>query len=329
LFQTSEIKDKIISSEKAAELMEDGWCKADMHVHTCCSHDVPPAWQTHPSRLFEKAKSMGLDYVTFTDHDTIKAYDMLGWDRKDLTPGVEISIKDIENVGHTVHMNAFAFDREQYQEIELLARKEKNIYSVIDYLKSNDLPYIYNHPFWFKFGEKPNILAVPELVKHFPVVEYNAQDLRQKNFFSMVLAQRYNKGVAINTDSHTGNIGKVYTLAQGDTFHEYFSNISKGRSYLVMEEPAWKHFAAELGGLIELLFSIDKGIWEETGFSTGIGAFDRVMSALARDMPDRSNKLNKATASLARQVAGSRLPVFLHMISKKSQVTRIERMVNA
>ena len=329
LFQTSEIRHKIISSEKAAGLLEDGWCKADMHVHTCCSHDVPPARKTHPAHLLEKAKNMGLDFVTFTDHDTVKAYDMLGWDRKDLTPGVEISIKDIENVGHTVHMNTFAFDRDQYQDIELLAKKEKNIYSLIDYLKSNDLPYTYNHPFWFKFGEKPNIFAVPELVRHFPVIEYNAQDLREKNFFSMVLAQRYNKGMAINTDSHTGGIGKVYTVAKGDTFQEYFANISKGRSYMVMGEPGWKHFAGEIGSLIELLFSIDKGIWEEMDFSTGIGVFDRVMSALASDMPDNSTMFSKVTAGLARQVSGSRLPVFLHMLSKRSQVTMIERMVNA
>lgn len=64
----------------------------DLHVHSSCSYDVPPVQTMHPAVLFEKAKSQGLDYVTFTDHDTIKAYDLLGWDREGLVPGVEISI---------------------------------------------------------------------------------------------------------------------------------------------------------------------------------------------------------------------------------------------
>lgn len=329
MFQASEIKNRIINSEKAAGLLEDGWCKADLHVHTCCSHDVPPAWQTHPAHLFEKAKNTGLDFVTFTDHDTVKAYDLLGWDRENLVPGVEISIKDTENVGHTVHVNTYTFDREQFLQMEHLARQEKNIYSLIDYLRDNDLPHTYNHPFWFKFGEKPNMFAVPELVKQFPVIEYNAQDLKQKNFFSMMLAQRYNKGMVVTTDSHAGGIGKVYTVAEGDTFEEYFRNIIKGRSYMVTEEPSWKHFASEVGGLMELVFSIDKEIWDEIGFSTGVGSFDKILRALALDTSRKSTGLNKATSGLARQISGSRLPVLLHMLTKRSQVTRIERIVNA
>ena len=259
----------------------------------------------------------------------MKSYDLLGWNREDLVPGVEISIKDTENVGHTVHVNTYTFDREQFLQMEHLARQEKNIYSLIDYLRDNDLPHTYNHPFWFKFGEKPNMFAVPELVKQFPVIEYNAQDLKQKNFFSMMLAQRYNKGMVVTTDSHAGGIGKVYTVAEGDTFEEYFRNIIKGRSYMVTEEPSWKHFASEVGGLMELVFSIDKEIWDETGFSTGVGAFDRVLRALALDTSRKSTGLNKATSGLARQISGSRLPVLLHMLTKRSQVTRIERIVNA
>jgi len=100
----------------------------------------------HPRELLATGSSKGLDFMTFTDHDTVKAYDLLGWNRSDLLPGVEVSIKDPENVGHTVHINVFGFDKQQYEDLTKVAR-ENNIYSLIDHFKSNDLPHVYNHPF--------------------------------------------------------------------------------------------------------------------------------------------------------------------------------------
>lgn len=321
-------KHKIISSDKAAELLGDGWRKADLHVHTCCSYDVPPTESMRPESLLYKGMDRGLDFVTFTDHDTVRAYDILGWKREDLTPGVELSISDPINIGHTVHINVFGFDRQQYLEFDNLARKECNIYSVIDYLRSNDLPYMYNHPFWFQVGDRPNIFAIPELARHFPVIEYNMQDLKQKNLFAMVLAQRYGKGMAVTTDSHTGGIGNVYTIAQGDTFYEYFSNIRKGRSCMVVDQPIWKHITGELNAWIELIFSMRKDIREEMGFTTGMGAFDRLVSIMESDILERSPLVNNVAKDLIKHVSGSGLPVLLYMISKQPQVSKIGRMIN-
>lgn len=322
-------KQKIISSDKATELLENGWCKADLHVHTCCSYDVPPAESMRPENLLLKGKSRGLDFMTFTDHDTVKAYDILGWKREDLTPGVEVSVSDPINVGHTVHMNVFGFDKQQYMDFDKIARQECNILSLIDYLRSNDLPFIYNHPFWFPVGERPNIFAVSELARNFPVIEYNMQDLKQKNFFATVLAHRYGKGMAVTTDSHTGSIGAVYTIARGDTFEEYFSNISKGRSYMVIDQPIWKHITGELNAWVELVFSMKKDIREEMGFSTGTGVFDRVLGILGNDAVERSPRINNAAKNIIKQVSGSGLPVFLYMMSKQPQVSKIGRVINA
>ncbi|MDW7731197.1 MAG: PHP domain-containing protein [Methanolobus sp.] len=329
LFQRPEVsKQKIISSERAVELLENGWHRADLHVHTCCSYDVPPARSMHPENLLTKGKSRGLDFITFTDHDTVKAYDLLGWNRTDLTTGVELSINDPENVGHTIHVNAFGFDKQQYREFDLLARKERNIYSVIDYFKSHDLPYMYNHPFWFQHGDRPNILAVPEIAKDFPVIEYNMQDLKQKNLFSMILAQRYGKGMAVTTDSHTGSIGKVYTIAKGEDFNEYFSNIRNGRSYMVMDEPIWKHLSRETSAWIELVFSMEKEIREEMGFTTGVGRIDRIVNLFEKYGLSNHHRFNGAAMNMMQLVSRSGLPVFLYMLSKQPQVSRIGKMVN-
>ncbi len=330
LFRRSDIDEqKIISSDDAAEYLENGWNRADLHVHSCCSYDVPPARSMHPENLLKKGKKRNLDFITFTDHDTVKAYDLLGWKRDDLTTGVELSIKDTDNVGHTVHINVFGFDRQQYREFNSLAEKEGNIYSVIDYFKENDLPYMYNHPFWFQMGDKPNIDAIPELARYFPVIEYNMQDLRQKNLFSMDLARRFGKGMAVTTDSHTGSIGKVYTIAQGDDFHEYFTNICKGRYFMVVDEPIWKHLTRETSAWIELVFSMEKQIREEMGFTTGVGRVDRLVNLFDKYGLSNHHRFNNTTMNIMQLVSRSGLPVFLYMLSKQPQVSRIGRMFNA
>ncbi|MEZ5334806.1 MAG: PHP domain-containing protein [Methanolobus sp.] len=322
-------KQRIIPSGKAEELLENGWRKADLHVHTSCSYDVPASMFTKPQNLMRKALADGLDFVTFTDHDTVKAYDIMGWNREDLTTGVELSITDTENVGHTVHINAFDFTKGQYAEIELIVSKEQNIYSLIDYLKGNDIPYTYNHPFWFKPGEKPNIRAVTELVKHFPVIEYNMQDLSQKNFFTMVLAQRYKKGMAVTTDSHTGRIGRVYTVAEGDTFREYFKNIERGRSYMMIDEPIWKHISHELHAWVELIFNMEKRMPYEGDYSTGVEVFDRVVNLVGGENRTKHPHIYNMTMYAAQQFFGSGLPFLLYRISKQPQVSRIGRVVNS
>ncbi len=154
-----------IYSEIAETLLQEGWKKMDMHVHSSCSYDVPPAKAMHPEILFRKARAQKLDFVTFTDHDTIKAYDLLGWDREGLIPGVEIAIKDPDKIGHTLHVNVFELDSEEFEELEAIANQEYNFKSFIRYLRTHDLPHIYNHPYLFATGDHPNLWAVSELIK--------------------------------------------------------------------------------------------------------------------------------------------------------------------
>ena len=39
---------------------------------------------------------------------------------------------------------------------------------------------MYNHPFWFAIGDRPNLWTIPELIKQFPVVEYKIQNVMEK-----------------------------------------------------------------------------------------------------------------------------------------------------
>jgi predicted metal-dependent phosphoesterase TrpH len=314
-----------VSSELAKTLTQEGWKKVDLHVHSACSYDVPPAKAMHPEILFEKAKAQGLDFVTFTDHDTVKAYDLLGWDREGLVPGVEIAIKDPEKIGHCVHVNVFELDSEEFGELETIANQEHDFKSFIRFLRTHDLPHIYNHPYWFAIGDRPNLWAVPELIKQFPVIEYNMQDLMEKNLIVSTLAKKYGKGLVATTDSHTGCMGAVYTLAKGETFREFFDNIQKGRSYIVVEGGTNRHLTKEISSWVELVFSTDRQIQEERDFTTKVGSFDRLIDLFANERIRKFPRINNLAMRFFQSFSRSGLPAYMYMAAEKSLVSRIEK----
>jgi predicted metal-dependent phosphoesterase TrpH len=316
-----------VSAEVAETLLQEGWKKMDLHVHSSCSYDVPPVQAMHPAVLFEKARSEGLDFVTFTDHDTVKAYDLLGWDREELVPGVEISVKDPEHIGHTLHVNVFELDSEEFKELELIANQERDFKSFIHYLRTHDLPHIYNHPFQFFIGDRPNLWVVPELIKQFPVIEYNMQNLTEKNLMTATLARKYGKGLAATTDSHTGGMGAVYTLAKGETFREFFENIKKGRSYIVVEGGARRHLTKELNSWIELVFSMDRQLLEDMNFTTNVWSFDRVISLFANERIREFPRINNLAMKFFQNFSRSGLPAYMYMRAEKPLVSRIEKIL--
>lgn len=317
-----------VSSEVARALLQEGWKKMDLHVHSACSYDVPPAKAMHPEVLFEKAKAQGLDFVTFTDHDTVKAYDLLGWDREGLVPGVEIAIKDPVKTGHCLHVNVFELDSEDFGELEAIANQEHDLKSFIRYLRTHDLPHIYNHPYWFAVGDRPNLWAVPELIKQFPVIEYNMQDLMEKNLIVSSLARKCGKGIAATTDSHTGGMGAVYTLAKGDTFGEFFDNVRKGKSHIVVEGGTRRHLTQEFSSWVELVFSMDRQIREERDFTTNVQSYDRLIGLFANDRVRKLPAINSLVKNFFHNFSRSGLPAYMYMRSEKSLVSKIEKVVN-
>jgi predicted metal-dependent phosphoesterase TrpH len=317
-----------ISSEVAKSLLQEGWKKVDLHVHSACSYDVPPAKAMRPEILFEKSKAQGLDFVTFTDHDTVKAYDLLGWDREGLVPGVEIAIKDTEKIGHCIHVNVFELDSEEFGELEAIANQDQNLKSFTRYLRTHDLPHVYNHPYWFAIGDSPNLWTVPELIKQFPVIEYNMHDLTEKNLIVTTLARKYGKGVVATTDSHTGHMGAVYTLAKGDTFREFFDNVQQGRSHIVVEGGTRRHLTKEISSWVELAFSTDRQIREERDFTTKVSSFDRLINLFANERVSEFPRVNSLFKGIFHNFTRSGLPAYMYLRAEKSLVSRIEQNLN-
>lgn len=77
--------------------------RINMHLHTNVSDGA-----LSPARLVQRAKQIGLDLISITDHDTADAYRLLPNDVAPLRimPGIEISS---QHEGHDVHILAMGF----------------------------------------------------------------------------------------------------------------------------------------------------------------------------------------------------------------------------
>jgi len=56
--------------------------------------------------------------VTFTDHDTMRAYDLLSSELDGLVTGVEMRIKDLDLAGHTIHIMSTTSAENKFLELK-------------------------------------------------------------------------------------------------------------------------------------------------------------------------------------------------------------------
>jgi predicted metal-dependent phosphoesterase TrpH len=311
-----------------AELKEQGWQAADLHVHTSCSYDVVKAPWLHPEKLFQKALSLGMSFITFTDHDTMEAYDLIGWNRERLVPGVEIKVRDRREVGHTIHVNVYLLNRKQFRELEHIAQADAKIESFLAYLEANHLPYIYNHPFWFEPGETPNYSVVPYLIQRFPVTEYNMHRVRRKNALTMTLAAKFQKGVVATTDTHTGDLGTACTLAPGATFSEFFANIEQRNVCLVPRDLTLSVLSDEMIRWMELIFD-PRLTKAQTRIRTGINKLDEGLSAVMKGALRNRPLLKAFCERFGYAVSWSRLAAWWYLQSENSKANEINQRLRA
>jgi len=221
-------------------------------------------------------------------------------------PGVEIAIKDPDKIGHTLHVNVFELDSEEFEELEAIANQEYNFKSFIRYLITHDLPHIYNHPYWFATGDHPNLWAVPELI----------------------IARKYGKRVVATTDSHTGGMGAVYTIAKGETFKEFFENIKRGKSYIVVEGGTRRHLTKELNSWVELVFSMDRNTRNEINFTTNVCSFDRIISIIANEKMNDFPRINSLAMKFFQNFSRSGFSAYIYVKTEKPLISKIEKVMN-
>jgi predicted metal-dependent phosphoesterase TrpH len=312
------VKKVVRSTEEGAELIGQGWAAADLHVHTWCSYDVVPVPYNDPLFLYEKAVRAGMKFITFTDHDTMDAYDQIGWTRERIVSGVEIKILDRRHVGHTVHINVYQLGHKIFLELEEIAAKSGSIELLIACIQSHRLPYIYNHPFWHEPNEKLNVGAVFEVMPLFPVLEYNMGRVNPLNQIAVYLARSAGKGLVAATDTHSGRIAEAYTLARGDSFAGFMAEIRAGRSLLVSQDLTLARLTSEVLDRLNCMFNQEHWQFAKPGYSleTGIGILDDHIQRIILDTARENSTVKKMLKWLMTGVALSKIPHSLYIRSQ-------------
>jgi hypothetical protein len=327
----NKLEPGILNSDHARSLLAEGWQAADLHVHTFHSYDVIPTRQVDPLVLYLKARQLGMTYVTFTDHDTMAAYNQIGWTREGLVPAVEVKILDPKNVGHTIHVNVYTLNCRQFREIRKIAHKAQDIEMLTAFLRDEHLPFVFNHPFWHEPGERPNLGAVFEIADLFPVLEYNMGRVGRINAQALRLANALSKGIIAATDSHVGEIGQAFTLARGATFDDFFARIAARESHMCPADLTLPRLKEETSVRIRHLFN--KAGWlhakDTLSIDTGNTILDRIISRVARGKPHGSRISLWFLRKTIETLSNTGIPGSLYLRSQNSLADRIGRLLES
>lgn len=215
--------------------------RADLHVHTChskVSGTLPFLGSrdcySPPSRVYEVAKSRGMDLVAITDHDSIDgALELLSRhpDADDVIVGEEVSCW-LPDSRVEVHFGVYGMTESLHRDLQPLRR---NAFEVAGRLRQANVLFSLNHLLHFYRGQLPfdsylRLLAeVPALEvrngtmlpDHNALVEAIAVNGFQGRRFSMVAG----------SDAHTlRRIGRTWTEAPGRTREEFLANVRQGLS---------------------------------------------------------------------------------------------------
>jgi len=237
--RNDDYSQKLVDVKDIPRYKDDGYQVIDFHLHTTASYDVLPSSVVQPKNLYKEMMGNGWDYVTFTDHDTLDAFDLIDEASPNLIPGVEIKIKPLKigsyKDAHTLHINVYCLTKRQFRDLEELAQK-RDFYGFKAYLDEADLPYQLNHPTWTEIDDTPDWRFLPDIVREFDVIEViNHKRPQRHNLIALKhLAEAFGKGITAGSDSHIGE-PEMATLCRGADFREIWENIKAGDSLVVRQ----------------------------------------------------------------------------------------------
>ncbi|HYV85149.1 MAG TPA: PHP domain-containing protein [Patescibacteria group bacterium] len=238
------------------------WKKSDLHLHTSFS-----GWrQLHlidaqdcyvpPDEAFATARRRGMDYVAFTDHDTIDgALDFLSRHPEEeprVIIGEEVEVRLAGTTGW-IHLNVYGVDERTHQD---LARLRGDALEAIAYLRERRLPFVLNHPFQSFRSIRAARRHLDVLLPLVPAVEVcNSSSPRvHRRVVESMLDGFPNPAWARigGSDAHTTRrIAAAYTLAPGDTKAAFLDSIRRGEC-----EPGGE--ALGMGALVRDIYQV---IW--------------------------------------------------------------------
>ena len=211
--------------------------RADLHVHT--RHSTVSGnmrflgsrdCYSSPADVYRVAKARGMDFVTFTDHDSISgALELLnarpGLD--DVIVGEEVSCL-LPDGGVQVHLAVYGMTEALHRDLQPL---RANVFDAIARLREADVFFALNHLLHFYRGQIPlaRYLALLECV---PAIEVRNGTMAAAH---NALVERIARGrstplaVVAGSDAHTlRRVGTTWTEAPGSTRDEFLGNVRRG-----------------------------------------------------------------------------------------------------
>ncbi|MBD3220454.1 hypothetical protein GF314_04355 [bacterium] len=244
--------------------------KADLHLHSNVSHDVPDLESLSPRALFEKALgnrdgSRRMDYFTLTDHDTMDGYRRLirelpEADQRLVIPGVEHTLQD-PDLGFSIHINLFLLHPDTYAR---LRQEVVTVDDLVHFCREKGILAQYNHPTWFEHDElrrgQVDFGKVQWVAEVFRVLELNAGRPRRLNEATEQLACAQGKVLTANSDSHSGDPGLAHNIAPGETAEAWLRNVWAGLGTVKAHDMTYTGMLNVAHGLIDAVLDDREGL---------------------------------------------------------------------
>lgn len=228
--------------EGGARARELPLARADLHVHTNASvFKYFRAANTRdsyndPEEVYRLCKARGMDFVTFTDHDTVDGC-LKFQDRhpelKDFFVSAEIETF-FPKTGHRIHVNVFDLTPAQHHVIH---RKRRSIFDLVEFLRAEGLLFSANHLFQsYRARQTPETFFTTMLSLFDTFEVKNGSMSYQHNalvedLLTAAKGKRGSLALIGGSDAHTyPPIASVFTMAPGKTWPEFLNAIRHGRS---------------------------------------------------------------------------------------------------
>jgi predicted metal-dependent phosphoesterase TrpH len=184
-----------------------------------------------PFDVYAVAKRRGMHIVTFTDHDSIDGcLEFLSRhpDAADFIVGEEVSCW-VPDTDLQVHLGVYGTNERIHADLQPLRR---NVLDVIAYLRTHDVFFAFNHPFFF-YRHQVALADYLGLIARAPAVEVrNGSMLPRHNTLAADLWTRIGGAAAPATagsDAHTlRRVGRTWTEAPGTTAAEFLASLRAG-----------------------------------------------------------------------------------------------------
>lgn len=129
-----------------------GWSRGDLHCHSLASNRAAeaalraiscPECYSAPADVYAQAKTRKMDFVTITDHDTIKGVVQIA-NLPGVFTGEEVTCYFPED-GCKLHVLVYGITEKQHDELQSRAR---DLYQLAEYLEKNRIAHSVAHPIY-------------------------------------------------------------------------------------------------------------------------------------------------------------------------------------